>query len=135
MTRHRHERRWQPAWSLLATLGLVAMAVWLGKRALAAHVLRAATLLRHLWAAAHPSYLRWRLETFGLYEPSYLHQRRWWQVNYAAALTLLCLLSAYVKWMWQMAALREGGAPELWREELGSRAETWRAALRRLEDE
>lgn len=90
--------------------------------------------LRQLWAARHQGYLRWRLETFGLYQPSQLHERPWWRVNPAALSALCRLLPHYLAWLDTIWAIRSEGARGDWRRRLGANDETWRAALAHLED-
>lgn len=63
--------------------------------------------------------LRWRLETFGLYMPSYPNRRPWWRVNGRALRRLLGHGGAYADWLAEMDALRRDGAEGWWRQRLG----------------
>jgi hypothetical protein len=65
--------------------------------------------------------LRWRLETFGLYMPSYPHRRPWWRVNGRALRLLLGHGYEYANWLQEMDSVRHSGAVGWWRDRLGDR--------------
>jgi hypothetical protein len=92
-------------------------------------------LRQGLLLARAPHALRWRLETFGLYMPSLPESRPWWRVNVAALGALLGQLPGYMRWLYQMQALRRGGARELWRLQAHGDAVAWEAWLAVSEDE
>ncbi len=97
---------------------------------MSARLAHAAALLRQgLLFARAPHALRWRLETFGLYMPSLPESRPWWRINAAALRALLGQLPGYMRWLYQMQALRRRGA----REQSGAAA--WEAWLALSEDE
>jgi hypothetical protein len=69
--------------------------------------------------------LRFRLITFGLYEPSALYGRRVfahpsWQVNPRVAWLLLRRAPAYGRWLAEMEAVAAEGASGWWDERAGS---------------
>ena len=70
-------------------------------------------------------YLRWRLETFGLYMPSLPEARPWWRVNARAARALSRQLPGYARWLADMEHLRTQGARDLWRARSGTDARDW----------
>lgn len=74
----------------------------------------------HLLTLARGRLLRWRLETFGLYAPSFPHERPWWRVNPRMLLLLLGRSGAYSGWLGEMDATRTGGAEGWWRDRLGA---------------
>jgi hypothetical protein len=76
-------------------------------------------LLIHGARLARGGVLRWRLETFGLYMPSYPNRRPWWRVNGRAFRLLLAHGGAYAEWLAEMEAVRRGGAAGWWRARLG----------------
>jgi hypothetical protein len=76
--------------------------------------------------------LRWRLETYGLYMPSYPNQRPWWRVNSRALSLLLRHRGAYGDWLQEMRALRRAGASGWWRAQLGGRHRTLQAYIERV---
>ena len=74
--------------------------------------------------------LRWRLETYGLYMPSYPHQRPWWAINHRVALVLARRVGRYQAWLEEMDALRGGGPAREWAERLEpGDQERWRCWL------
>ncbi len=63
--------------------------------------------------------LRFRLATFGLYEPHPWYGRRvflhpWWQVNPRVARLLFRRLGAYGCWLVEMETIADGGQPGWW---------------------
>ncbi len=63
--------------------------------------------------------LRFRLATFGLYEPHPLYGRRvflhpWWQVNPRVAWLLFWRTAAYSRWLAEMEAATQKGQPGWW---------------------
>jgi hypothetical protein len=74
--------------------------------------------------------LRWRLETYGLYMPSYPHQRPWWAINPRVAATLARRLGRYGRWLDEMDAVRRAGPAGSWQCRLSpSQASRWHAWL------
>jgi hypothetical protein len=88
-------------------------------------------LLRHmaLLSSAGRHVLRWRLETYGLYMPSYPYQRPWWAINPRVAVILARRLARYARWLTEMEAARRG-RPAAWHSQLATDADArWRAWL------
>jgi len=82
-------------------------------------------LLRNIRRARQMRLLRFRLITFGLYEPSALYGRRMfahpsWQVNPRVAWLLARRMSSYSHWLAEMETLAERGAAGWWDERAGS---------------
>jgi hypothetical protein len=74
--------------------------------------------------------LRWRLETYGLYMPSYPHQRPWWAINARVALILARRLARYGAWLDEMEGVRRAGPSGAWQGRLPpAAAERWQAWL------
>src|ERR1019366_2327525 len=76
--------------------------------------------LTHGWLLLRGGVLRWRLETFGLYMPSFPEQRPWWRVNGRMALALLRQRHRYAGWLSEMRVLSREGSTGWWRSSLGS---------------
>lgn len=76
-----------------------------------------------------PHALRWRLETFGLYMPSYPEARPWWRVNRRALAAFVRQLPRYTRWLAGMRALRHDGAHGYWVARSGTGAREWGAWL------
>jgi hypothetical protein len=91
-------------------------------------------LLLHGARLARGGVLRWRLETFGLYMPSYPNRRPWWRVNGRAVRLLLAHGGAYAGWLAEMEALRRGGAAGWWRARSGRHTDTLAAYVARQND-
>ncbi len=82
-------------------------------------------LLRNLLGLWQFRLLRFRLITFGLYEPHPLYggrviARPTWQVNPRVAWLLLCRTPAYAGWLAEMEAVKQGGAAGWWERRVGS---------------
>lgn len=89
--------------------------------------------LGHGWHLLHGGLLRWRLETFGLYMPSYPLQRPWWRVNRQALLIVLRQIPGYLIWLRDMHHLGRGPARLWWRNHLEpADYRHWQRALARL---
>ncbi len=87
---------------------------WASSRLLAANIRRARRF----------RLLRFRLATFGLFEPHPLYGRRafshpWWQVNPRVAWLLLRHTPAYGRWLAEMEATARGGAAGWWEHRAG----------------
>ena len=87
---------------------------WTAARQLATNILRARRA--HL--------LRFRLATFGLYEPHPWYGRRifahpWWQVNPRVAWLLFRRTAAYSRWLVEMEAATRGDGPGWWEQQAG----------------
>jgi hypothetical protein len=87
---------------------------WVGVRLLVKNLARAWQL--HL--------LRFRLVTFGLYEPHPLYGRRvflhpWWQINPRVAWLLLRRAAAYGRWLAEMEAATQRGQTDWWTYRVG----------------
>jgi hypothetical protein len=87
---------------------------WTGARLLALNIARAWRW--HL--------LRFRLVTFGLYEPHPWYGRRvfthpWWQVNPRVAWLLLRRARSYSRWLAEMEAPARQDQPGWWRQQAG----------------
>ena len=97
------------------------------------HSLRATLgLVRHglLLIRSGGRVMRWRLETFGLYMPSYPHQRPWWAINVRVAAILARRIGRYRAWLDEMTVLRGSGAAGAWQHNLDpTQATAWRAWL------
>jgi len=81
-------------------------------------------LLTNIGQARRYRLLRFRLITFGLYEPHPLYGRRVfahprWQVNPRVAWLLLHRMPAYSRWLAEMQANAQGGAMGWWEHRLG----------------
>jgi hypothetical protein len=68
--------------------------------------------------------LRFRLATFGVYEPRrWSGQRvlahRWWQVNPRVVWLLFRRMAAYSRWLVEMRAATRGGQPGWWEQQAG----------------
>lgn len=88
---------------------------WTGARLLALNVARARRW--HL--------LRFRLLTFGLYEPHPWYGRRvfahpWWQVNPRVAWHLLRRVPSYSRWLAEMEAAAQEGPDGWWQQQAGA---------------
>ncbi|HWE64635.1 MAG TPA: hypothetical protein VHB98_23205 [Chloroflexota bacterium] len=76
--------------------------------------------------------LRWRLETYGLYMPSYPQQRPWWRINGRVLILLLRHGRAYAGWLEEMRAARQAGASGWWALRLGDRYGVLQDHIRRV---
>jgi hypothetical protein len=88
---------------------------WGGARLLATNI-----IIARRWRL-----LRFRLVTFGLYEPHrwYRHQggtHRWWQINPRVAWLLFRRIPAYSRWLVEMEATTRLGQPGWWEQHAGS---------------
>ncbi|HEU5368920.1 MAG TPA: hypothetical protein VFU69_10665 [Ktedonobacterales bacterium] len=88
---------------------------WTGARLLALNVARARRW--HL--------LRFRLLTFGLYEPHPWYGRRvfahpWWQVNPRVAWLLVRRAPSYSRWLAEMEAAAQEGPDGWWQQQAGA---------------
>jgi len=81
--------------------------------------------------------LRFRLLTFGIYEPHRWSGRRaaahrWWQVNPRVAWLLFRRAGAYGRWLVEMQMAARAGQPGWWEQQAGSagyeRLRAWMAA-------
>lgn len=85
-------------------------------------------ILFHLWCFRDHRYLRWRLETFGMYAPSLPYERPWWQISRVALIAFLRAFSGYIHWVKRMQLLSGAGPEAIWNELVPRRTlARWRA--------
>src|SRR5215472_15787918 len=82
-------------------------------------------LLKNIARARHFRLLRFRLLTFGLYEPLWLYGRRVfahprWQVNPRVVRLLLQHTPSYGRWLREMEVVARDGASGWWEHSAGS---------------